>query len=102
MGKDFEEENQEKSKFEKELLDINEQNIYGNNPGHWAGKVDAPIGLRRIYRNSVFLIISGLILILPGILNIFSEITLDSIMQFIGPTLLGFILIICGVLRLKK
>lgn len=102
MSKDLEKESQEQSKFEEELLDINEQNIYGNNPGHWVGKTNAPIGLRRIYQNSFFLIIFGLILIIPGVLNLFSEITLDSIMQYIGPTLLGIILIVCGILRLKK
>ncbi|MGL5574236.1 MAG: hypothetical protein ACRDCW_01560 [Sarcina sp.] len=93
----------ERDEFQEAITEIREQNRYGNDEGHYVGKIKPQRGLQNLYRKPSFLFCFGGILLLSPILNIINNgfIFLNLIGNLIA-TILGVICIIAGFLRIKK
>ncbi|MEA4826564.1 MAG: hypothetical protein VB130_08025 [Clostridium sp.] len=88
--------------IEKQIKEIDEyqKNIY--NPGHYITSSKIPLPLRNLYKNPIVLILIGIIILVPVLVNITSEQSISDIAYKIIYLIIGLILLISGSVKLVR
>lgn len=93
----------EKNEFQESVNEIREQNRYGNDQGHYVGRVEPSRGMKNLYRKPSFIFfISGLCLIGPILNSVMNGFSISNIMENSIAIILGILCIVAGILRIKN
>lgn len=100
MGNKFNK--KEHNSFEKQLSEIKEwqDNLY--NPGHYIGTGKIPPHIKNFNKTPAILLFIAIIFLLPSILGIISNFSVENILYSSIWLILGVILLIEGFIKIKS
>lgn len=94
--------NNKTSSFEEQVEEIKEwqENLY--NPGHYIGTGKVPLPLKKLISSPIMTIVLGMIFFILPLIEIIQYFSIEMIISNIIPLVVGIILIIGGLIRIKK
>jgi len=88
--------------FDKQVDEIKEwqENLY--NPGDYIGTGKVPLPLRKLISSLKIMIVLGMIFLILPLIEIIMYLRVETVISHIVPLIVGIILIIGGLIRIKK